>query len=446
MIKKGLSDKVKSSGLLDEKTFYYYVLSCMIIMPLAELVSEFFGVVYYSQPAILSVYGILGFCLCVLRILYDVKQKDFKWQDVFFCTLFILSMISLIFSTTKPGVEESIYNSELPTHFMAYYSLMYASFQINDKKRRKMLIIAFVGLAFVEGIIGILQTFEIKIQEVLFETTTTQVYGLTENTNFFGGLSVLFFGATLSAFVFAEKRKYKVIFAFFFAITYYCSFNSMARLAWVGDIAIVLFLLVSILIMKKLKKDAENYHGFLVSWLIAIILIIAVTGISFAKSDLPSERISQSVSELESGDFNEFGTARGYIWKYAFESVPKHWTTGIGLDNFRMVFHENPSWHEGDYSRGKAHNEYIHTLATQGIFALLNYLVLLVLSAVKAIKRIIHTEDRMERILTWTVLAMFVGYAVSAMFNSSVINVAMYFWIVIGLLNPREEMGGEKAA
>ena len=37
----------------------------------------------------------------------------------------------------------------------------------------------------------------------------------------------------------------------------------------------------------------------------------------------------------------------------------------------------------------------------------------------------------------WTVLAMFIGYASAACFNSSVINTAMYFWIVIGMSAPK---------
>ena len=430
---------MKNNGLLEEKTFYYYVLSCMIIMPLAELVSEFFGVVYYSQPAILSVYGVVGFCLCVLKLCMNIKNGGIKWQDIFFVTLFIFSTIALVFSTKVDGVEEALTNSELPTHFLAYYSLMYASFQVKDNKKKKNLIIAFAGLAFAEGIIGILQTFEIKIQEVLFETTTMEVYGLTENTNFFGALSVLFFGVTIALFVFTEKRKLKVLYGIIFAVNFYCSFNSMARLAWVGDFVIVLFMAISLLIMKRRSKEETCYKRYLLSWAASLVIIAAVLSVSFVKSDLPMKRIDKSVSELESGDLNEFGTARGYIWKYAFESVPKHWATGIGLDNFRAVFYENPSWTEGMYSRGKAHNEYIHTLATQGVFALLNYLILLIISAKESIKRILITEDKKERLLTWTFLAMFSGYVVSALFNSSIINVAMYFWIVIGLLNPREK-------
>ena len=102
-----------------------------------------------------------------------------------------------------------------------------------------------------------------------------------------------------------------------------------------------------------------------------------------------------------------------------------------------MCFTENQTWHEGMHYQDKAHNEYLHTLSTQGVLALLNYLALLGFSLRMAVSRIVNTSNEDERIIAWTFLAAFSGYIVQAFFNSSIINVAMYFWVVIGMLNPR---------
>ncbi len=431
-------EALKKSWVCSEKTIYLYVTSCMILMPLAEVISEFAGVVYYSQPAILTLYGIVGCIICILKIICNISDKGFSWREGFFISLTFFSAISLIFSSAPEGMEEGLHYCELPTHFLAYYCLLYASFQITDKKRRKNVISIFAILAFLEGIIGIFQSFGIKIQEVYFGSTTIQVYGLTQNTNFFGGLSVLFFGVSIALFIFSEKKFNKLLFGVLFAISFYCSFNTMARLAWVGDFAVLIFMLISILIMKIKNKNDSTYKEYLFMWLISVIIVVLVSLVSIAKDDAPLDRIQKSVSEIDDGNLDNFGSYRGLIWRYCLESVPKHWVTGIGLDNLRMCFYENPSWQEGMYSQGKAHNEYIHTLATQGVFALINYLILLILSAKKSICRILKTQDDSERLLTWIVLAMFTGYVVQAFFNSSIINVAMYFWIVIGLLNPVE--------
>ncbi len=427
----------KVEKYINEKAFFYYVVSCMIVIPAAEFISEIFGIKYTSQPVLLSLYGYLGVVMCLLRIVCKIKAKNIKTADIFYITLIVFSAISLVFSTDIQNSIDGWHYDELPAHFLAYYSLMYSAAQITGFKRRKIILKVFLALALFEGIIGLLQSFEIKIEEVYFGSTTVQVYGLTQNTNFFGGLSVLFVGVTTASFVLIRDIKAKIVLAVLFALSFYCSFNSMARLAWVGDIAIVCFLLISILIMRK--KDNKNvFKNNIISWIVAVVIIVLMVAISAFKTDLISERITQSTSELESSNFDSFGSHRGYIWRVCLQTVPKYWATGIGLDNLRHCFWDLPDWKEGDYSQGKAHNEYIHTLVTQGVFALLNYLILLILSAKRAISTIVHLTDSEQRTIWWIVLAMFTGYVVQAFFNSSIINVAMYFWVVIGLLNPVE--------
>lgn len=452
----------KIEKYLDEKFFFYYVISCMILIPICEFITELFGVCFVSQPLILIIYGYVGLIVCLLRIIGNFKKKKVCWHEIFYLTLLGFAGISLAFSSDIDNSFSGWDYDELPAHFLAYFSLMYSGFQIKSNDLRKKVLYVFMTLAFFEGIIGILQSFEIKIEEVMYGPTTVQVYGLTQNTNFFGGLSVIFVGVSSGAFIFFDTdKKKRILLGILYAISMYCSFNSMARLAWVGDIAIIFFLVISILIMRYREKkccltnsaggaNCDNYemkvcNGYLVRWLIVILITFGVLIFSFLHSDEPMGRVAQSLDEidkLQENNTDDFGSLRGYIWRYVLESVPKHWATGIGLDNLRMCFMENPTWEKGMYFQDKAHNEYIHTLATQGVFAFINYLALLIISAVIAIKRIIHTGNDKERIITWVFLTMFTGYMAQAMFNSSIINVAMYFWIVIGLLNPagRREM------
>ena len=67
---------------------------------------------------------------------------------------------------------------------------------------------------------------------------------------------------------------------------------------------------------------------------------------------------------------------------------------------------------------------------------MINYMTFLIISTVKAVKKIINTDDNKERILTWTFLAMFTGYAVASFFNCRISYIEFYFYIVIGLMNP----------
>ena len=238
--------------IMNEKTFYIYVVSCMIIIPASELISEIFDL-GFIQSFILTIYGIIGGLLSFAKLYYNIKQSGIKWQDIFFISLFGFSFIALIFSKDIENSITGLDYDELPTHFLAYYSLMYSAFQLEKTKHRRSVIYIFAGLSFFEGIIGIFQSFEIKIQDVMFDISDHQVYGLTQNTNFFGGLSVIFVGITLALLVFSKKKLTLIVNSIGFAIAIYCSFNTMARLAWVGDLAVFTFMIISIVIM-KIKK------------------------------------------------------------------------------------------------------------------------------------------------------------------------------------------------
>ena len=63
---------------------------------------------------------------------------------------------------------------------------------------------------------------------------------------------------------------------------------------------------------------------------------------------------------------------------------------------------------------------------------------MLIYACIIGIKVVIHTKDDEERRITWILLGMFIGYATQAFFNSSVINVAPYFWIVVGMTMPKK--------
>ena len=84
-----------------------------------------------------------------------------------------------------------------------------------------------------------------------------------------------------------------------------------------------------------------------------------------------------------------------------------------------------------------AHNEYLHTIVTQGVFAGINYIAMLVYAVVTGVKTVINTENYEKRAITWILLGMFAGYAAQAFVNGSVINVAPYFWIVVGMTMPK---------
>lgn len=427
--------------ICSEKFFYYYIVSVMILIPVSELISEIIGQPFAAQPIILQIYGIAGMLPSFASLLYKRSEKKVYPSDVFFILLIIFAAISLFCSKDFINSALGFHYDELPAHFLAYFSLMFAGTMINDDKLRKKVLLTFCIVGALQGVVALFQTFGLRIADSFFDPewhrNSNLSFGLTQHNNWFAGLSTIFAAAAIGMFVFtAKKKKISYVYLALAAISIYVSFCTEARIAWVGNAAVILFYIVSLIVMKR--KDAKNpdIKSYILSFLVIIAVYIAVIAIIILTRDTFLSGIEELMHESSAG-FDELGNHRGYIWRFGLESVPANWLTGVGLDNYIYAFTSNPEWSQGMFSQAKGHNEYIHTLVTQGVFAAINYILLLVYSFVTGVKNVIKTNDDNKRKVTWIFLGMFIGYAAQAFFNSSVINVAMYFWIVVGMTMPK---------
>lgn len=323
--------------------------------------------------------------------------------------------------------------------FIGYFSLMAAGTFINDVEKKKYIINAFLVVLVMQGIVAFLQTCGIYLSIWPFCFSPKVAAGLFQNSNWYGGMTTLLCACGTGCYLFSENRKITILYYILTMFCYYTSLLSNARLAWVGNFCMVLFYFISLLIMKK--RDSGYYKKRLIRlvWILAGA-IVEILFCIFVLNRLTS-RFDQTAMELSGffSDFDAIGSGRGYIWRYCIEAIPGNWLFGVGLDNLHWVYTSNPRWHEGDLFNDKAHNEYLGYLVTQGVFQFINYMMLLIYAAASGIRCVLHTEDKEDRIVTWIFLGMFVGYATQAFFDSSVIDLAPYFWITIGMLLPRKD-------
>ena len=417
----------------------------MILIPLGEFIAELFGVQFYAQQYIVAAYGAVGIVSVTLFFLEKAKAPQFYPSDIFYVSLLLFAVISLIF--TQNILAGTGGSGEWLIHFAAYFSLMFAGTMIESAELRKKVICAFAAAAVFNCLIAVPQSFGLRIMDCLsvpeYHNLMNAAFGFTHNCNYFAGLCTLFIGLSAGLFIFSEKNSAKWLSIALYALCFYCAIATTTRIAWLGSLGVLFFYAVSFVVMKVKKYDG----GKLKSYWIRLGIIAAVSAVIFIyfsvfttamQLSLEETITDISLNESESISFEEFGSKRGYIWKYAFKALPKHWLTGVGLDNFYYVFTSNPEW-DHTHSAPRAHNEYIQTLVTQGVFAAINYIAMLVYACVTGVRTVISTKDDEKRKITWIMLGMFAGYALQALVNSSVINVAPYFWITVGMTMPKSE-------
>lgn len=431
--------------LTSEKFYVFYISTLMLLIPLGEFISEFFGVQFSVQQIIVAVYGAVGIVSVMFFFLEKSKAPLFYPSDIFYISLLLFAVISLIF--TQNILSGTGGGGEWLIHFAAYFSLMFAGTMIESAELRKKIICVFAAAAAFNCLVAFPQSFGLRIMDCLTEpgyhNLMNAAFGFTHNCNYFAGLCTLFIGLSAGLFIFSEKKTLKWLSLALYALCFYCAIATTTRIAWLGVLGVLFFYAVSFIVMK-----AKKYSGVrLKSHWARLGIITAVSAAIFAYFVLFTDAMyfsiietatDMTISEDKNVGFEEFGSKRGYLWKYAFKALPKHWLTGVGLDNFYYVFTSNPEW-DHTHSAPRAHNEYIQTLVTQGVFAAVNYIAMLVYACVTGVRTVISTKDDEKRAITWILLGMFAGYAVQALVNSSVINVAPYFWITVGMTMPKSE-------
>jgi len=449
--------------LSSDKVFCYLSMALFLALPIVEIITELLGKFKikvigprppypsYFQPYVVAVFGALLALAVILNVVSRIVNGKFKLYvaDIFFVTLFIFMLLSMAFSV-NPGVFAggSKYYCERPEIFLCYYCLYYAGTMIEDPKLRKKMLYTYFVVALIQGVVAFLQTFRIEIHYCLFlynRASTKAAYGLLQNTNFYGALSLVFVAAVSGLFIFSsvlfKSKNIKYTKWVFFAaalLLFYTMLASYSRLAWLGFAGMICTYIISFIVMRKSTMDKAKLKKIVTDFLIMCGGFLVVILITTLATNIVTSRVKETATDTLArvGDDN-FGHGRGRIWRAGINSIPKHWVTGIGLDNYAQAFRELPDWQKGQFIQDKGHNEYLHTLVTQGVFALINYLAVLIYAAVNAVKRIIKETDDVKRCLHWIFLVIFAAYACQAILNSSVLNVAPYFWIIIGLLTPR---------
>ena len=451
-----MSTKSGTVRLISEEMFYKTVVVLLVGLPVAELFTEILGkfndeiIPSFFQPQVISLFGILGTLLTVAYMLTSyIQTKKLRVADIFYLTLVFFMVISAVFSL-NPGVYSAgyVFYCENPFHFLAYFWLFFAGTIIDNRKYRKNLLFVFLAVAVFEGIFAFLQTFDIELSYSLYYHVARTAYGLTQNSNFYGGMCVLLLAGVSGMYVFADNvvdtkvKEYALpaIAAFLF----YTMLGSRARLAWIGFSATVVFYVISLIIMTKRDKNKAILKPSVKRALILLGVFAVVFVFVFFFTDYITEATTRSYWEVANGDVDRMGSDRLYNWRMGLAQVPAHWLTGVGLDNYRYVFISDPNYVDGMYLQDKAHNEYLHTMVTQGVPALINYLALLVFACVGAVKSILNENSKERRAVTWILLGMFITYTAQALFNSSINYVVIYFWLVIGLIIPRTVIGTRK--
>ena len=412
--------------LLD-KLIYRFVIIFMISIPLFKFISY----VLYFKGVILNSYDfnhvyVLWISLPILVIFYIISMisKKINYIDIILYFLIILAFVSTFLAQ---DINISIFgetnrNEGLLT-ILNYYFVFLNIKNLSDKRYKYNIVKIFLILGVIQVIYSIFQVYT-NFDFIKHFSKEYMAMGLCGNPNFFGSYMVMLVLISSTLYLLKDKIIYFVL-SLIYALGLFLA-NSTAP--FIGFVLGLIFLII--FSFKNINKI--NLIKLITLFIILFFINDYTLNLRYETIKEDNRRynikyeITDTVNSIVSknNEYN-YGSSRIKLWKNLIPVAKKYYLFGAGLDNLRVVYPKDKG-----LVYDKAHNIYYQILITNGIFALSIYCLLCLIIFIKGFK----IKDNLYIAL----YVAFVGYSIQAFGNISVIDVAPYFFIILGLLYSKD--------
>lgn len=363
--------------------------------------------------------------------------------------LVLTGLVSVLLSPEK---EISLYGTGLRSEgffsLAAYFMLFLVTALLVNQNYRRMLLHLFLLLGSIVAILGVLQ-FTLPLE--WGERFSGMAYIPMRNPNFYGAFAVLFTGAAIGGFLTYRKesevthpfrRFNRAVWYLLVLLGYAACISAASSVVYVG---LCMIFLAELFLELVTKRRSFLPSGLLLTGLVAIMFLLNF----ISKGSVWREFFSVGNQIREEGSLfaDGVGSSRMRAWKCILGLLPRYWLSGCGIERLGTVYYNECELIDGIYF-DKAHNEYLNLWITEGIFAVIFYLVFLfalflpgVLQFWEKLRQKLKGKGESYAFDDVTRIAFFAffGYIAQAFFNISVIQAAPYFWIICGLLYSRKK-------
>lgn len=367
--------------------------------------------------------------------------------DILTLLLIAFGIISIINAIVpKVAIWGSSFRFEGFVQIATYYLLFLNSRYCFKKEEIIKLINVFIIIGLAQFVYSVLQVF-VRGSYIYVKTeyVSYRASGFIGHPNMLGSFTILMLLISLGMYLLYDKNKKFYLISsiilymnliltestgpflgFIAALIFMFIFLKVKKLIDLKKILIIIGSCIALLFLVSYcnKISSEKRFGETYQNKFSIIGDIKDTSKAIISLVLPESKKFKLDSVTDRSEVEKMGSYRVWIWKLTLKMVPKYIWTGCGVDNYYYAVLELEE--SATSMIDKAHNEYLQLLLTQGIFALITYISLLVLVFIRGLK----SKDT----LVWILMFAFIGFSAQAFFNISVYNVAPFFFITMGFL------------
>lgn len=369
---------------------------------------------------------LVGGALLLILLLSSYKDLKIDKKDILLIIFLLLIFISTLFSSNiKRSIFGSITRYEGLLMFLTYACIYFAAKKFFKYKNTNTFLNIMFYVSIAIGILGIVQNYYHTFEFDPF--FSKGISGTFVNSNFFGSFISIILPASMAIFILKGNKKSFIL----SLVMFFNMISSGTRSAWIAFI-VISFIGFVYLIKQKDKTFWKRSLIIFISFVIIFSYLFSPIGSSITQDKIYSLKKDFEIF-AETGFNNKLGSNRMEIWITTLKLIIQNPIIGCGTDNLAMGL---ASHCQEDFIKyavkhhsiiDKAHNEFLHIAATNGIPALIIYLTFLGLILFPKTKTMFKDKK------TFLFSLCIISYLVQAFFNISTLGVAPLFWMILGL-------------
>jgi hypothetical protein len=385
-------------------------------------------------------------CFFVAALRGDVKPfRNFGFWAVIFTVVWAFFSYSYTMANLYPGLLNGNRPSGIYTPLVgeygryegflsvvAYAGIFLVGMCISEKKTIGRIFNIIIAAGIFEALWGVLQhTPWIKFPNMYKDLPTysyDNVYlasGTTDSPIFYGAFLTLAGAVAIMSAVFAESKIKRNICIGAASLMFLVGLFTSSITPIIGFCAVIVLGFVFSIIALKSKKDKKPLLTMLlITGIFAAVFLLILFTQGLWIRDVYIARMDDFYRKLIVG-----ATTSGSGSLYE-----KAWADSIAMIRDKPIFGVGPDCFAAyqDFATmayDKSYNEYLFIAATRGVPALLGYIVLLIMFAVRTKQKITKSPD-VTTVIIFTAAA---AYMIQAFWNASAVTVAPIFWLLLGL-------------
>lgn len=445
--------KNKINNIIDRLNLI--IIICLIILIPITFFINYFSLFHFDSTFNFKIHHALTFVLPIEIIIYFYKifTRQIR-MNVFDLLIYVLILLGLISTICASDINLALWGSQYRfegfIQICTYYFLFLNSRLVSKKELVTKVINCLIIIGIIQFVYSFLQVF-VRGDYIFVkrEFVSYRASGFIGHPNMLGSYVVLTLLLAMGMYFLSNRRKKFYLISSI--LLYVNLILTQSTGPFYGFLVAVFFMFSYLLYKKKI-----HLKQILVS---SAVMIVGLVGVTFVSEVWCENKFNDVFDDdftitgdikltfltfgqvitgkVESNEYGvplteEYGSNRIWVWTRSLRLVPKYWLYGVGIDHLGKMLPEvlteedlKVTYLSGAYF-DRAHNEYLHLLVTQGVFAFVAYISLLI--------TVFITGFKSKNTLVLVLLFSFVGYAAQAFTNISVYNVAPFYYIVMGML------------